>query len=185
MTKNLRCFLKQTQAWGQFQETVKWLISPLKPSGPPLLRKRNTREKAVKRLQNIYTWWSTQTNKKIHHHQLKRLFKLKSITRSAWPNTFHYINTKLTWYYASIFNFSVHNKMRAGIPSTFKVQTFHLVTTSITHQRGASTPHSFSDQQLYGPTKYFPSRFLTRSVSKTSNNKCLKTCSPALMCLLF
>lgn len=109
---------------------------------------------------------------------------MKSITRSAWSNTFHYINTKLTWYHASIFNSSVNNKTRAGIPSTLKVQTFHLVTSSTT-QRGTSTPHHFSDQQLYGPTKYFPSRFLTRSASKTSNNKCLKTCSPALMCLLY
>lgn len=172
---SLRTVWKASPVVNQSFKTI-WTTSSLE---------QKCKRETVKRSHPIYTWGNKQTNKKIHHHQLKRLVKLKSITRSAWPNTFHYINTKLVWHRAFIFNFSVNNKMRAGIPSTFQVQTFHLVTTSITHWRGVNIPCNFSDQQLYSPTKYFPSRFLTRSVSKTSNSKCLKTCLPALMCLLY
>lgn len=119
---------------------------------------------------------------KIHHHQLERLLKLKTITRSAWPNTCYHINTELVWYHTFIFNFSVNNEMKAGIPSTFKVQTFHLVTTSTTHQRCKHTMPLLLSATSHSH-KIFPKQVPNQKCFK--DLKCLKTCSPALMLLLY
>lgn len=118
--------------------------------------KQKCKRKALRRSQPIYTWQSKQT--KIHHHQLNRFSKLKSILGQCGQ-------IHSTHHHAFIFNFSVKWGQESPAP-------LPLVMTCITHWRGANPPCNFSDQQLYRLTKYFPSRFLTRSLSKTSNNKC-------------